>query len=208
MKDRNNGIDGDLFGSAETQSDIADVTRLDMVKLDYVASETMTWRELFSGFNELKAITFSSGIAFVYRLLDCFADAEIIFGCEEVMSNTIQEVLAFQAKLMERIRETDSTAKKKLLDRVESGNVRLFVSRDRVSHEKLYLLAAKDGRRRVVFGSANMSFNAFGGRQREIICYTDSPDTSRKRVLTPSRKKQYWFRTLTRTSTPFQSVRR
>ena len=176
MKDGKDGFDGDLFGSAETQADISDVTRLDIAKFDYVASETMTWRELFSRFDELKAITFSSGIAFVHRLLDCFADAEIIFGCEEVMSNTVQEVMAFQAKLMERIRETDSAAKTKLLARVESGNVRLFVSRDRVSHEKLYLLAAKDGRRRVVFGSANMSFNAFGGRQREIICYTDSPD--------------------------------
>ena len=126
MKERKDGFDGDLFGSAETQADISDVTRLDIVKFDYVASETMTWRELFSGFDELKAITFSSGIAFVYRLLDCFADAEIIFGCEEVMSNTVQEVMAFQAKLMERIRETDSAAKTKLLDRVESGNVRLF----------------------------------------------------------------------------------
>lgn len=42
-----------------------------------------------------------------------------------------------------------------------------------LSHEKIYLLSAADGRRRVIIGSANMSFNAFGGRQRENICYID-----------------------------------
>ena len=45
--------------------------------------------------NRIKAITFSSGINFVYRLLDLFKDAEIIFGCEEVMSYTMQEIMAY-----------------------------------------------------------------------------------------------------------------
>ena len=63
-----------------------------------------------------------------------------------------------------------------MIERVENGDVRLYVARQRLSHEKIYLLESDDGRRRVVFGSANMSFNAFGGRQREIICYSDADD--------------------------------
>ena len=39
--------------------------------------------------------------------------------------------------------------------------------------EKIYLLSAKDGRKRVIMGSANLSFSAFGGKQRENICYLD-----------------------------------
>lgn len=163
----------DLFSASGGMAN-GGMCKLDVVKMDYVGAESITWRELFSGYDSIKAITFSSGIGFVYQLLDLFEDAEIIFGCEEVMSYTLQEIMAYQAKLMERIRKTDSASKEKMIERVERGDVRLFVARRRLSHEKLYLLKAEDGRTRVVFGSANMSFNAFGGRQREIICYIDS----------------------------------
>ena len=42
--------------------------------------------------------------------------------------------------------------------------------------EKIYLLSAKDGRKRVIMGSANMSAAAFEGRQRENICYMDGDE--------------------------------
>jgi hypothetical protein len=74
----------DLFSSSDRMSN-GEMNKLDVVKMDYVYSESITWQELFSGFNSIKAITFSSGIGFVYQLLDMFKDAEIIFGCEEVM---------------------------------------------------------------------------------------------------------------------------
>ena len=174
MKDDN--ISMDLFGGSEGERAPRTDARLDMIKLDYVGSEPMTWQELFSGFDSIKAITYSSGINFVYKLLDLYKEAEIIFGCEEVMSYTLQEIMAYQEKLIERIRSTDSAAKSKMIERIENGEVHLFVARKQLSHEKLYLLAAEDGRRRVILGSANMSFNAFGGRQRETICHIDSAD--------------------------------
>ena len=172
--------------------------RLDVVKLDYVESDSLTWQELFSGFDRIRAITFSSGIGFVYQLLGLFKDAEIIFGSEEVMSYTLQEIMAYQAKLMERIRQTDSASKEKMIVRVEDGSVRLYVARYRLSHEKLYLLEAGDGRRRVIFGSANMSFNAFGGRQREIICYIDSNDAYERFAETYEHLKQDSVDTITK----------
>ena len=74
--------------------------KLEVVKLNYDYSERMTWEELFTGYDTLKAITFSSGINFVYRLLDMFASSEIIFGCEEVLSYSLQEIMAYQGKLI------------------------------------------------------------------------------------------------------------
>ena len=166
-----------------TENEIATAERkLDVVKLDYLGAESLTWRELFSGFDRLRAITFSSGIGFVYQLVDMFKDVEVIFGCEEVMSYTLQEIMAYQSNLIDRIRQVDSTAKTKMIGRVENGEVRLFVARRQLSHEKVYLLEAEDGRRRVVMGSANMSFNAFGGRQRENISYMDG-DAAYERYL-------------------------
>ena len=147
--------------------------KLEVVKLNYDYAERMTWEELFTGYDTLKAITFSSGINFVYRLLDMFASSEIIFGCEEVLSYSLQEIMAYQGKLIEKLNKQSGTAKDKLLGRISDGTLHLYVARNQLSHEKIYLLSARDGRKRVIMGSANMSYNAFGGRQRENICYID-----------------------------------
>lgn len=147
--------------------------KIDVVKMEYIGAETVQWNELFNGFSSLKAITYSSGVNFVSKVIDLFQDSEIIFGCEAVMSYSLQEIMAFQNRLIERIRNVSSRAKDKILDRIDKGEVRLYVARTELSHEKIYLLSSEDGRKRVIMGSANMSYNAFGGRQRENICYLD-----------------------------------
>ena len=148
-------------------------SRIEVVKLDYVHSELLTWKELFAGFDKIYAITFSSGIGFVNELLDLFSYAEIIFGCEEVMSLGIKEIMAYQDTLIERIRGDKHGIKDKMIDRIKAGTAHFFVAEKVVSHEKIYLLEGDDGKKRVVMGSANMSYNAFGGKQRENISYMD-----------------------------------
>ncbi len=148
-------------------------SRIEVVKLDYVGSELMTWKELFSGFDKLYAITFSSGIGFVNELLDLFGYAEIIFGCEDVMSMGIKEIMAYQDTLIERIRGDKHGIKDKMIDRIKASTARFYVAEKIISHEKIYLLEGENGKKRVVMGSANMSYNAFGGKQRENISYMD-----------------------------------
>ena len=165
-----------LFDEQQTMENldgVKDSNHLDVVKLKYESCESLTWQKLFSGFDDLYAITYSSGIGFVCKLLDHFEQAEIIFGCEDVMDYSMQSIMAYQCKLIERMR---NGAYKKLSDRVENGTLHLYVARDVLSHEKIYLLSAKDGRKRVVMGSANMSASAFEGRQRENICYMDGDE--------------------------------
>ncbi len=146
---------------------------LDVVKMEFLEAQTMSWQELFSGFDSLLAITYSSGIGFVYKLLEMFDTAEIIFGCDEVISYSLQEVMAYQCKLIERMRDSASKLKLDLISRIEDESLHFYVARTMLSHEKIYLLSSKDGRKRVIMGSANMSFTAFGGKQRENICYID-----------------------------------
>ena len=69
----------------ENLNGVKDSKHLDVVKLNYESCESLTWQELFFGYNNLCAITYSSGIGFVCELLDRFEQAEIIFGCEDVM---------------------------------------------------------------------------------------------------------------------------
>lgn len=158
-----------------TMASLIDIhtNKLDVVKLDYIEAETMTWQELFAGFDTLHAITYSSGISFVCQLLKQFETAEIIFGCEDVISYSFQEVMAYQSKLIERLRTSANKTKQNLIERIDDSSLHLYVARTMLSHEKIYLLSAKDGKKRVIMGSANMSHSAFGGRQRENITYVD-----------------------------------
>ena len=160
-------------GSGQSADSLFSGESLDVVKMEFLEAETLSWEELFSGFDELHAITYSSGIGFVYQLLRKFKTAEIIFGCDEVISYSLQEVMAYQTKLLERMREKASQMKLDLIARIEDGSLHFYVARRLLSHEKIYLLSAADGRKRVIMGSANMSFNAFSGKQRENICYVD-----------------------------------
>lgn len=166
-----------LFGEVEhgkmLDKDLRAGELLDVVRMEFVEADTLRWQDLFSGFDTLRAITYSSAIGFVYQLADMFEDVEVIFGCEDVLSYSLQEIMAYQCKLVDRVRETASKMKVDLMSRVEDNTLHFFVAREKLSHEKIYLLSASDGRKRVVMGSANMSYAAFGGRQRENICYID-----------------------------------
>lgn len=168
-----------LFHMAEEsqeQMELPSSSKLDVVKMEFSGAQTLSWPSLFSGFDTLHAITYSSGIGFVYELLALFEQAEVIFGCDEVISYSLQEVMAYQCKMVERMRETASKMKVNLVSRIDNGTLRFFVAHTVLSHEKIYLLSAKDGRKRVIMGSANMSFAAFNGHQRENICYIDGEE--------------------------------
>ena len=163
----------DTEEAVHQELDFSAQAKLDVVKMQFSQVQSLTWQELFSGFDTLHAITYSSGLGFVYELLDLFEQTEIIFGSDEVISYSLQEVMAYQCKLVERIRDTASQRKLNLIEKIDRGALRFYVARSALSHEKIYLLSAKDGRKRVVMGSANMSYAAFGGYQRENICYLD-----------------------------------
>lgn len=149
-------------------------TKLDVVKSHFLGAEQLSWEELFDGFDELYAITFSSGLQFMNKLLQKFSYAEVIFGCEKVMGDGLEAIIALENSILKQI-----TKKKALLfmsDMVKEGRLNLYISRDTKSHEKIYLLKSNDGRTRVITGSANMSGNAFNGYQRENITYYDDKE--------------------------------
>ena len=153
--------------------DISVTPKLDVVKAEFIEVQSLTWEELFSGFNKLYAITYSSSVDFTCKLLKKFETAEIIFGCEEVMSYSMEEIFAFQAKTLETIKQDFSNNKMDLINKIENDSLKMFVARNFLSHEKIYLLESNAGGKRIIMGSANMSNSAFLKRQRENISYID-----------------------------------
>ena len=170
----NNNQKGTNLSLFDMEKENQNSTRLDVVKAIFTDADTLSIDELFSGFDELYAITYSSSIGFVSQILDKFSYSEIIFGNEDIMSYSLQQVMAFQSKTIERLREEGSKSKGNLLTKIDDNTLKLYVANKKLSHEKIFILKAKDSKVRVITGSANMSYAAFSGKQREnIIVFED-----------------------------------
>lgn len=149
---------------------------LEVVSMEFKEAKSLTWQDLFLEFDEMKAITFSTGVEFMKKLIDSYKKVEIIFGCESVMSNQVYEILAYQTVAIKKIGNCFLNVQNKISNKIDNGDLKLYIAKKIMSHEKLYLLSSRDGRKRVIFGSANMSYNAFNGVQRENIALLDGDD--------------------------------
>ena len=112
--------------------DVTNSNQLEVVKVEFKGAESCNYKDLFEGFNKLRAITFSSGVNFVNEIVEMFDESEIIFGCENILSGKLEEAFAFQAKIIEKVKQ-----KKGIIEKVDNGKVHLYVSRQQLSHEKI-----------------------------------------------------------------------
>lgn len=164
---------------------------LNVVKAVYADTVETNWEELFDGFDRLYAITFSSGIEFVNKVINKFSYAEVVFGCEKIIANDIAAIMSVQIDSVQRLAKSKSAGN--LANRLDDGSLQLYVSRDTKSHEKIFILESADHKRvRVITGSANMSASAFCGIQREnIVCFDDEAAFSHYKVLFETFKETY-----------------
>lgn len=151
-------------------------TTIPVAKVKFLSSCETDWDALFDGFDDIKLITFSSGFEFACGVISKFESAEIIFGCDMVINGGFASVLAYQQAFLKALR-VDMPIYEMLTKRIEDSSLHLWVAHEETSHEKIYLLSAKDGRKRVVTGSANLSKAAFQGYQREnILCFDNDKE--------------------------------
>lgn len=173
-----------LVANKTTKAKVSISTQaLNVVKAVYADTVETNWEELFDGFDRLYAITFSSGIEFVNKVINKFSYAEVVFGCEKIIANDIAAIMSVQIDSVQRLAKSKSAGN--LANRLDDGSLQLYVSRDTKSHEKIFILESTDHKRvRVITGSANMSASAFCGIQREnIVCFDDEAAFSHYKVL-------------------------
>lgn len=152
-----------IHGEGESLDEIINVS-----KMSYIESNSLTWRDLFRGFNDIKVITFSYGLKFIETVMHLFNTGEIIIGCENLINKSAAELFAIQEFATRHIANNNY-----LQQRISNGEFRFYVVKDLVSHQKIYLLKSEDGRVRTIFGSANMSEIAWNGEQIESYFYSD-----------------------------------
>ena len=149
---------------------------LELVQMKFVKKTFATWKELFEGFDTLYAITFSYNLDFIEKVMHHFKHAEVILGCEALVKFDLQTIMAHQTRSLEAI-----TKYPYLLQRVEDDSLHFWVAKDIVSHKKVFILKAEDGRTRVIMGSANFSTRSFNGTQLENIGYFEDKRSKSKR---------------------------
>ncbi|MBR4599609.1 MAG: ATP-binding protein [Treponema sp.] len=156
--------------------------KIRLTRAKFNSSTTALCEELFSGFDELRVITYSYGLDFVRDIVKNFSYAEMIVGNERLIDKKLAEVMLHQeyninfAKVIynqtfvcDYIKENDY-----LIGRVRDGSFRVFTPQDLCSHQKIYLLRANDGRTRTILGSANFSYRAWNNDQlEEFICFEE-----------------------------------
>ena len=130
----------------------------------------------------MRALTYTSSIPMIMGLLRDYdyEDFECIFGHGGILSRDAADLLAFQTVIDEKlnkgfvgIRGLSEERKKTIYDRAADESARFFVVKDTIAHAKIYLLE-REGLRRVVVGSANLSETAFSGRQAETLIVFDN----------------------------------
>lgn len=131
--------------------------------------------ELFSGFNFMKAITFSYEIGFIDRISKQFDSADVILGAD-FMVRKDNKLSSLLADVLANGDEAGKSIKKypNLVQKIKDESITFKTPPYVLDHRKLYLLKSIDGRTRVITASANMTKRAWDGTLREVYEYDDS----------------------------------
>ena len=148
---------------------------------EYKSEDYMTLSDLFSGYNEIRAITFSYNIKFIDKIMKFFDYGEIILGGRFMVrkDDNIHKLHADTYTFLENIILSEAAAdairgQEYLVQRMVEGDLLFKSPKYLVDHRKVYLLKADDGRTRVIKGSANMTDLAWSGNQVESYEVDDS----------------------------------
>jgi len=173
-----------LFAEENIQESFLDESTDDS-KLDVIKFKAMQldnagkWQDLFTGYTELKAITFSSSLGMIKHLCRMFSRMEIILGNERVAGSKL-DLLQEQYGLVSTLKFENKKSGNIISDKMARGDFSIFVTKldGKTSHQKVFLLRNPEkGEYRVITGSANLSFTAFAGEQMEIINVADDYDS-------------------------------
>ena len=137
--------------------------------------------ELFLGFNEIRAITFSYDIKFVNKIMKMFDYGEIILGGRfmtrrdsELHKLTAEAYLLAENMTLSEMAADAVRKEKDLVKMMGEGALSIRSPKYIIDHRKIYLLKADDGRTRVIKGSANMTSGAWSGNQLEAYEVDDT----------------------------------
>ena len=169
-------------GASEIQPALKwdDGSGLRVVNAKFLGEQQFDWN-LFDGYDKLRVLTYSASADAIVRMLEKFSFGafECVFGYEGTLRD-IKNILAFQKVVIGDTRAAIMGLRDErhryILEKVHSGHAHFRVLRKAIAHAKLYLLSNAEGTNRVIIGSANLSEQAFSGRQPETLVTFDNDE--------------------------------
>lgn len=168
----NNAITVIEGGNTDSNEELLKCFKTELKSVDYLSLQ-----KLFSGYNTIKAITFSYDISFINEIMGHFDYGEVILGGNFLIQKDtkLQDLLA---EICTNAYEAGKAIKNydKLADMISNGDIEFRTPSFVLDHRKIYLLKSDDGRTRVIKGSANMSKKAWNNDHMEHYEYDDSEE--------------------------------
>lgn len=149
--------------------DLFTTTGVPVVHAKFLGKELLAWQELFSGFEELYALTYSVGVKQVESVMQYFQYGEVIIGNPNQIHLLPAQIFAKQQYDIGYF-----SRNRALQECVSDGSFRFFLTNG--CHAKIYLLKGSGDKRRVITSSANFSVRAWNGSQKENYTYMDEPE--------------------------------
>ena len=146
---------------------------LRVVETSFISDHRMTFDELFDGFDQLLAVTYSSDVHMMNKLFCKFNYSEVIFGWPKIINKEQRSLFDIPYSIIKYYGKNKNL--RNIAELLQNNKVKLLTLHDFKSHAKMYLLSSSDGRKRVVTGSANLSTAAMYGYQNENISFDDTP---------------------------------
>ena len=147
-------------------------------------NQRFDWDIVFGGYNKLRVITYSASVPALVRVLNDYnyAEFECVFGSEKVLHG-LSDIMAFQKVVTEETRIAimglGDVRMVDILQHISDGTAHFRVMRKSVAHSKIYLLSNNaDNSTRVIVGSANLSEQAFSGKQSETLVKFDNDENA------------------------------
>lgn len=137
----------------------------------FLSQELTTYQELFEGYDELYATTFSFSVPFIEKIMHGFARGKVIVGFDKLITPNLAELFALQEYTIDYVCNSPY-----LQERIQADEFHFYVPECLVNHQKLYLLKSDDGRVRTITASANFSQGAWNGSQIEGFTVCDDPE--------------------------------
>lgn len=159
-------------------NDLSD--KLLVTQIKTIKQELASFDDLIKGYDTIKIIIFSYSLSFLESIIDKFKYIELIIGADFIYQND-SDLNDLEAIVLGCAKHTNTDiaklAKKypKILEKLKSKDLVIRISRVIMDHRKLYLLSnSTNDKTRVITGSANLSFGAWGGSQMENIYCDDT----------------------------------
>lgn len=139
---------------------------LPLLHASFVRFEKGEYEAIFSGFDEIHALTTSVDLAELEKILPHFTSGDVLIGSPSRVHQSLAAMLAEEEYITAYLQEAGN-----LQPIIKSGKFRFFLTKDH--HGKIYLLRAKDGRTRVVISTALFTLTAWNPPQVDNYVYFD-----------------------------------